>query len=350
MVISVAALSRWHVHADEYARAVRAFDGAELTAVWDEDAARGSAWGAELGVAFEPALTSVLARTDIDAVLITTPTNTHRQVIEAAANAGKHIFTEKVLAISVDDARAIAATVRRAGVRFCISFPRQTIGALRLAKQLIDSGELGRPTVLRIRVAHDGSLKNWLPAHFYDAQSCGGGAMIDLGAHGMYLAAWLLGEPLRIASMFNTLTERAVEDNCVSVIEFANGAMAINETSFVSGGGAFSVEIDGTEGGLRMLSPRDPLQVRSVRRGDVRRWQQVELPPALPLPIVCWLDSIAELKGGADRGSAALLASEFGLDQALLLSEMMAAAYRAHRESRSVALREIRDDAPHQSA
>ena len=338
MTIRVAALSRWHVHADEYAQAVRAFPGAELAAVWDEDAQRGAAWGAELGVEFAPELGVLLARQDIDAVLITTPTSAHRAVIEAAAIAGKHVFTEKVLAISVDDATAIAATVRRAGITFCISYPRQTIGALRLAKQCIDSGELGQPTLLRIRVAHDGSLRNWLPEHFYDGAACGGGAMIDLGAHGMYLATWLLGEPLRITSMFNHITDRAVEDNCVSVIEFAGGALAINETSFVSGGGAFSVEIDGTDGGLRMTSPREPVMVRSTQRGDVRRWQEATLPEAAPLPIVRWLRSI-ETPQGSD---AVVLAQEFGIDKAVRLTQVMATAYRAQREARTVALSELR--------
>lgn len=335
MVTRVAALSRWHVHADEYARAIREHPDAELVAVWDDAPARGAAWAHELALPFEADLPTLLARADVDAVLVTTPTNLHRDVMVAAANAGKHIFTEKVLAVTLPDARAIAAAVRSAGVQFCISFPRQTIAPLRLAKQLIDDGEIGRPTLLRIRIAHDGALKNWLPEHFYDPQACGGGAMIDLGAHGMYLASWLLGAPLRISSTFNSLTQRAVEDNCVSVIEFLSGAIAINETSFVSGGGAFSLEIDGTEGGLRMTAPREPIMVRSARSGDVRLWSARECPRSTPMPIVQWLAAIA---GEPD---ARRNASEFGLDVALTLTAMMEAAYRGHREQRTVAMAEV---------
>ena len=338
MTIRVAALSRWHVHADEYARAVREHPGANLVAVWDEDAARGADWAAQLGLPFSADYAALLARHDIDAVLVTTPTSAHRAVIEAAAAAGKHVFTEKVLAVGADDARAIAAAVRAADIEFCISLPRQTLGPLRLAKQLIDAGELGRPTLLRIRVAHDGALRDWLPAHFYDAAACGGGAMIDLGAHGMYLSAWLLGTPLKITSLFNHVTGRAVEDNCVSVIEFGGGGLAINETSFVSGGGVFSVEIDGTEGGLRITAPNEPVLVRSAARGDVRRWQPADVPPAQPLPINRWLAGIAA-RNGPDAG---VVRREFGLAAAVQLTDMMVAAYRAHNESRTVSLSEVR--------
>ena len=123
------------------------------------------------------------------------------------------------------------------GVRFCISYPRRTMPQILYAKQAVDDGLLGRVTAVRVRIAHDGAVRDWLPAHFYDPKACGGGAMMDLGAHGMYLCRWLLGPPKRIVSVFNTVTGRAVDDNTVSVIEFENGAIAVNETSFTGFGG-----------------------------------------------------------------------------------------------------------------
>lgn len=72
--------------------------------------------------------------------------------------------------------------------------------------------------------------------------------MIDLGAHPMYLCRWILGKPLRITSMFNSFTNRPVEDNAVCVIEFENGAIAVVETSFVSKSSPFSLELYGTKG------------------------------------------------------------------------------------------------------
>ena len=321
--LRIAVLSRWHVHADEYAKAINDHPDSRVAAVWDEDPQRGQRWATELGVDFVPDYAALMARRDIDGVVVTSPTNRHRELIVGAARAGKHVFTEKVLATQMDDARAIAAAVRASSIRFTISFPRRTIAPLVHAKAMLDSGALGDVTLLRIRISHDGALRNWLPAHFFDPQACGGGAMIDLGAHGMYLSRWLLGTPVRCTSIFNSVTKRAVEDNAVSVIEFANKAVAINETSFVSWGGAYSVEIDGTRGGFQMTSVRN---VRT-RSGDDKAWKPAELPQDEAMPIPRWIASI--------RGTGPV---EFGMgiDEALQLSHMMDAAYRSHREGRTV--------------
>ena len=325
-MLRVAMLSRWHVHADQYASEIRAHADADVTAVWDEDANRGGAWASELGVPFEPDLDALLARGDVDAVCVVAPTNMHRNVMVRAAHAGKHIFTEKVLAPTVADCDAIASAVESRGVRFCISFPRRTSPAVRYAKQAMDDGVFGRVTAVRVRIAHDGAVRGWLPDHFYDPVACGGGAMMDLGAHGMYICRWLLGAPTRILSAFSTVTGRAVEDSAVSVVEFESGAIAVNETSFTSFGGAYSLEIDGTEGGFRLLSG-DGAQVRSKRFGDAQWRAPEKLPPPQPKPIDQWI-------AGCLQGTAIA----FDLVAARQLTELMEAAYVAHHESRSVAL------------
>ena len=324
-MLRVAMLSRWHVHANQYAGETRANPDADIVAVWDEDPDRGAAWAEELAVPFEADLDVLLASDDVDAVCVVTPTNLHRDVMVRAANAGKHIFTEKVLATTVADAAAITDAVNANGVKFCISFPRRTMPEILYAKQAMDEGLFGRVTALRVRIAHDGAVRDWLPAHFYDAQACGGGAMMDLGAHGMYLCRWLLGPPKRIVSVFNTVTGRAVDDNTVSVIEFENGALAVNETSFTSFGGSYSLEIDGTEGGYRMLSPGEGVQVRS-KHFERSGWQQPgALPPAHAKPIDQWI-----------AGCVHDTPIEFGLTEAMQLTELMEAAYAADGDDRSV--------------
>ena len=321
--LRIAVLSRWHVHADVYAKAVNDHPDASVCAVWDEQPERGRLWAGELGVEFVEDYAALLTRDDIDGVVVTSPTNRHRELIVGAARAGKHVFTEKVLATRLADAHVIAMAVRASSVRFTISFPRRTIAPLLHAKALIDAGALGDVTLLRIRIAHDGALRNWLPAHFFDPDACGGGAMIDLGAHGMYLSRWLLGTPRRCTSIFNSMTGRAVEDNAVSIVEFENGAVAINETSFVSWGGAYSVEIDGTRGGFQMSSPKN---VRT-RMADDKAWGAADLPQDAPLPISQWIASIRGT-GPAEFG--------MGITQAVELSQMMHAAYLSHRERRTV--------------
>ena len=320
-------LSRWHVHANEYCTSINRNPAAEVVAVWDEQAERGSAWAAELNVPFIADYKSLLGREDIDAVCVVAPTNIHRDIMVAAAEEGKHIFTEKVLTTTVSEAREVAVAVRNNNVTFCISFPRRCIPELKYAKQAVVEGLVGQVTLVRIRIAHAGSSRDWLPEHFYDLEACGGGAMMDLGAHGMYLARWLLGKPRRVVSVFSNITERAVEDNAVSVIEFENGAIGVNETSFVAYPDSYSLEIDGTEGGVRMLSPRDGVEIRSDHL-DANGWNKVEeLPDRSAAPIDQWIS-------GCLDGTAI----EFGIEEAVQLTELMDAAYRSHNTGDSASI------------
>jgi 1,5-anhydro-D-fructose reductase (1,5-anhydro-D-mannitol-forming) len=151
-MLRVGMASGWHVHARGYAEELRAIPDAAITAVWDEEPERGARWAADLGVPFEPDLHRFMARDDIDGIVCDAPTNRHAEVMIAAANAGKHIFTEKVMAPTVKECRAIADAVRKAGVKFCISFPARTRPKFLFAKRVAEEGLIGDITLLRVRV------------------------------------------------------------------------------------------------------------------------------------------------------------------------------------------------------
>lgn len=97
--LSIALVGFWHVHADDYAAQLAALDGAQLVAAWDDDDDRGRQGAAALGVAFEPDLDALLARTDLDGIVVTTATSAHPDVIGRAIAAGTHVFTEKLLVV-----------------------------------------------------------------------------------------------------------------------------------------------------------------------------------------------------------------------------------------------------------
>src|SRR6476619_729312 len=96
-MIRLAVLSFWHVHAKDYSKQAAEHPDTEIVAVWDDLPERGRAAAQQWGGQFEESLPTVLARYDLVGVIIVTPTNEHRAVMTAAARAGKHIFTEKVL-------------------------------------------------------------------------------------------------------------------------------------------------------------------------------------------------------------------------------------------------------------
>lgn len=326
-MLRVAMISGWHVHAKGYAKELRETSGVAITAVWDEEVERGQQWAQELNVPFEADLDTLLHRSDVDAVVVGTATNLHGQVMVAAAQAGKHIFTEKVMALTIEECHQISQAVRKADVKFCISFPHRIQPANLFAKKVVEEKWLGEITLLRVRNAHNGASAGWLPPHFYREEQCGGGAMMDLGAHPMYLARWLLGQPQSISSLFNSYTGHTVEDNAVSLIEFTNKTIAIIETGFVSSHSPFSLELYGTEGSLLVGGPEDQVHLRSnIINGAVPGWiMPFELPKALPSPIQQWVKGITE--GGEIH---------FGLEEGLQLTELMVHAYRSHRENRKV--------------
>ena len=326
-MLRVAMLSGWHVHAKGYASTVNSFPDAKVSVVWDEEPKRGKVWAAELNVPFEPDLKKCVARDDVDGVVVDAPTSMHPEVMIAAAKAGKHIFTEKVMALTGKGCERISAAVRKAGVKFCISMPQRCSPASLFAKKVADEGLIGDVTLLRVRVAHNGASANWLPAHFYVPDTCGGGAMMDLGAHPMYLARWILGKPTRILSMFNDRTGHAVEDNSVCLIEFASKAIAVVETSFVSSHSPGALELYGTEGALIIGGSDGRVQFRSNKiSSSVAGWiAPSDLPKPLPPPLRQWVSGCLE-------GSEI----HFGLQDGTQLTELMQNAYLAHSRGRQV--------------
>ena len=138
----VAMISRWHPHAVEnrYVNQLKEIPDTAVSCVWDDDQPRGRAWAEELGVAFEPDLDALLRREDVDGICITAPTNRHKEIILKAAAAGKHVFTEKALAMNGAEAREVRQAVEQSGIRLGLAFPRRANREYLYAKKLYDAG------------------------------------------------------------------------------------------------------------------------------------------------------------------------------------------------------------------
>jgi 1,5-anhydro-D-fructose reductase (1,5-anhydro-D-mannitol-forming) len=313
--IRVAMLSFWHVHASDYARQARENSATTVAAVWDETPDRGRAQAKDLGVPFFERLDDLLARADIDGVIVDTPTTMHRDVMVAAARAGKHIFTEKVLAPTLRECNEIVAAVKGAGVVLMVSLPRLYSGSTLAIKGILDRKLLGELTQVRVRLTHDGALgtpqnprSGWLPPYFFDPQLTAGGAMIDLGAHPMYLTRLFLGLPQSVSASFGFVTGRAVEDNVAAVLNYAQGALGIAEASFVNHFSPFTIEAHGTEGSLLYGTPDSIVRIRSSRAGKQAAvwvaWK--DIPPDQPAPFQQWVAHIQQRTFAAENVQAAL--------------------------------------------
>ena len=321
-MINVALVGAWHVHAGEYAGRINRNPDSRITAVWDDDENRGKEWAERLGAKFYSDYSELLADSSIDAIVVTTATNIHGDIMVAAANAGKHIFTEKVLAITNEDAERIAAAVKKNNVHFTISFPHEKESSFLFAKKLIDEGKLGRIVHAVYRNCHNGSIDNWLPPHFYDREQCGGGAMMDLGAHPMYMLNWLLGTPKNVSSAFTEMSGRGVEDNATSVIEYENGAIGVSETGFMTWGDPRSLEISGTDGYV-IIQDGAGVKYHTRTSGG---WIIPDTGRDEDHPIDYFINSI---RNGTEN-------TLYGIDEAVRLTRLMSAAYKSSETGKKV--------------
>jgi 1,5-anhydro-D-fructose reductase (1,5-anhydro-D-mannitol-forming) len=330
-LIKVAILSFWHVHAADYTKQANEHSATQVVAIWDELAGRGKKEALDRGVVFYDSLDELLANPDIDAVVVNVPTNRHRDIMVAAANAGKHIFTEKVIAPTVSEANAILAAVQANNVKLTVSLPRLNDSYTLAIEDLLRQNLFGELTQVRVRLSHNGATADWLPEHFYNLEQCGGGALIDLGCHPMYLTRLFLGLPESVSANYGYVTGKEVEDNAVAVLRYPNGALGIVEAGFVNDHSPFSIEVHGTKGSLFYGTPEPKLIYRSsLTPALAKDWIEVKLPAPVPSAFDQWVQHI-------ESGTIATVNIQLALD----LTKLMEAANVSAKLNRAVSLNEL---------
>lgn len=330
-MLRIAMLSFAHVHARGYAQHVLNHPEAEIVCVWDDMEARGQTAAERLKVPFDRDLERVLARGDVDAVVVNATTNRHRDVLLAAVGHGKHIFTEKALTINLAEAEEVTAAVQASDIQFMISLPARTYAETLMARRALDAGWLGQITMMRARIAHSAALDRWFrdgSLWFGDAELAGGGSLFDLGCHTVDVMRWFLGEPASVVAKVQNLSQAyAIDDQAVAVVEFRNGALGILDVSWVHRAGPNPVEIFGTEGFMGWDRTRGQFELRSRRlevEGLAGTWHPSELPSPLPLPMDQW---IAAILHGHEMA--------ISIDDGRNLNEMLEGIYASARTGRA---------------
>lgn len=330
-MLRIAMLSFAHVHANGYAEAVAKHPEATIQCIWDDDPERGRAAAERFGVPLYRDLGAVVGSPEVDAVVVNAPTSQHPEVIKAAIEHGKHVFTEKALTITTREADEIVDAVHRSGIKFMISLPSRTRPETLFMKQVLDRGWLGRVTLMRARVAHMAALDRWFhggSAWFADEGLAGGGALFDLGCHTVDVMRWFLGEPKSVVAKIQNLSGAyPIDDNSVVVVEFKSGALGILDTAWVHRAGPNPVEVYGTEGYVGR-SPGGGLTLSSTQlrpEGIDGAITPSKLPDALPMPMEQWISAIL-------HGTPMTITVEDGRN----LTQLLEGAYRAAREKREI--------------
>lgn len=325
-MMKLAMLSFWHVHAKDYARQVMQHPETEIAAVWDENPERGKKEADKLEVPYYDNLDDLLSVPEIDGVIVDTPTSAHHEIIIRAAKAKKHIFTEKVIATTLKECNEIVKTVQESGVKLTVSLPRLNDQYTIAIQNLLERGILGKVTLVRTRLSHNGATAGWLPEHFFNKEECGGGALIDLGCHPMYLARLFLGQlPRQVTASYNYLTGKEVEDNAVSVLTCEDGAIGIVEAGFVNAHSPFNIEVHGTEGSALYSSHNGKLLVRSNLMPELKeQWNEIDMPPGRISTFEQWVQHIQE-----DTAADINIALAVDLTKLMEASNLSAALNRA---------------------
>jgi len=252
-------------------------------------------WGYE---SVETDWREMIKRDDIDVVDICTPNNLHKEISIAAARAGKMILCEKPLAMSTSEGEEMCAEVEKAGVKNMVWYNYRRVPAVTLAKQLIDSGRLGRIFHYRANFLQDWTINADVPqggaaTWRLDAEAAGSGVTGDLLAHCIDTALWLNGGIKDVSAVTETFVKERmhaetgkkepvkIDDACSFFCHFDNGSLGLFESTRYARGhkALYTLEINGENASIRWdLHDLHRLQYFDHRdEGIVRGWRSVHV-------------------------------------------------------------------------
>lgn len=332
--LRIACIGGWHSLASKFARIVSEYPECELVAVWDGDAARGRALAAERGCRYEADYAALVRDETLDGFLFTCEIARHAELIVPAARAGKHIFCEKPLALTKADAEAIRDAVKAGNVHFVLSDPiiHAPVAALR---HLMDAGTLGEVTGGYFRLVNyraiDGALKPAYPP--YHLAEAGGGVMADLGGHMVHAVQYFMGRPESVASVCVPLTPEGkasgAEENVSALFRFADGRCAVGETGWISPDNQLMFRLYGTKG--EAFANYHEAHYRLCGDSEWKEIPPESFPPEGVYPLRCFVETMLGTLPDEAIGTTESTCRCVNIDQAVELSEITDALYRAQR-------------------
>jgi predicted dehydrogenase len=254
-------IARFHV------KALAEIPGAKIVALADSDLPRAHKLADDLGLAHSntyPEIPPLLARRDVDIVIVATPSGAHMPPAVAAAEAGKHVVVEKPLEITLERCDRIIEACDRHRVQLCTIFPSRFADANQALKAAVDAGRFGRLTL------GETTCKWWRPQSYYDQGGWrgtkaldGGGSLMNQAIHNVDLLLWMMGPAVQVSGFTATLAHERieVEDTAAACLRFQSGALGVIEaTTSVHPGYPKTIAIHGDKGSA------------VIEQEDVLRW------------------------------------------------------------------------------
>ena len=244
------------------AQAIRQNPNSSLTALADTAMALGKALAKDLHTKYLYNPMDVIKRNDIDVVVICTPNNQHARLSIAALNSGKHVFCEKPLATTVEDARLMVNTANENRKFLKVSSNVRYFGNVAKGREMLTNGKIGEPLFFRGWIGHPGwNLRpgTW----FMDLTIIGGGTLIDNGCHLIDIVRWSLGEIAECFGYTGLLKHKlkGQEDNAMAVLTTVDNKPAFIHSSWTEWNGYLYTELYGSEGSIIIDSRGDEAKV-----------------------------------------------------------------------------------------
>lgn len=249
-------------------------EGAKLTAVCDSTPRRADEIAAKFGVAASYDIDDFLARKDIDAVSVLTPSGMHSAHAIACARAGKHVVVEKPMALRLQDADEMIRACDEAGVKlFVVKQNRFNVPVVK-AREALVAGRFGRLILgtVRVRWCRDQGYYDqdaWRGTWAYD-----GGVLTNQASHHVDMLEWFFGDVVNVHARATTaLAKIETEDTAVATLKFRNGALGVIEATTAA-------RPKDLEGSLSILGEKGAVEIAGFAVNQIRHWRFVDEIPS----------------------------------------------------------------------
>lgn len=333
--VAMIGTGRW---AGRLAQTIARTELLHLVNCYSRDDEKRTAFAETHGCKSAPSLEAAIQDPHVEGVLLVTPNSVHREQASLSAQAGKHVYSEKPIADTLEDGFAMKEACERAGVTLFVGHCFRRLGAARKTKQMIDEGRIGRIVLAEANFSiKSGSVKpgSWK----YHRETFPGGPLLQLGVHHADTLQYLLGPVVRVqGSLDRLITEAEIDDVGMAILEFESGARGVLSSSYISPK-TYYIRLYGTEGTLDYTTDMsiwpnaDKIeQVTSLTIQTADSLEQISFQPVQML--------IEELEEFAlcVRGKAS---PETGAREALAALQVIRGAIESHEYGKPVSLQAL---------
>lgn len=325
---------------------LKSHSGARIAAICGRNSARAEEVAVKYGIPRSFTDYRELLGSDIQAAVIVTPDDLHREMTLAAIDAGLHVLCEKPMALTLRDAAEMHAAAEGAGIRHLLNFTWHWQPQFQHLKSMVDNGFLGRPLRARFEFAVGSGPPSDPTYQWRLDASRATGLLGDLGSHMIHLAQWLIGPIAEVVAdapvMINRNIATPANDTAHLLLRFASGAQGVIDVTNLTHQDCvceISARLDGEDASVEVLlvvlGPRSSQRILATRRGGTT--EVIEVPGAG----TDFLSHFFERSVGARHFIDAIQGGYRptpGFDKGVEVQRIIEAALQSHRERRWVAV------------